>query len=144
MSKGEMTLFRRKNDDKCYTYFSIRGEFEPDVITDMLGLKPFEICKIGDLSSSGKPYQTACWDYGKCEEYDIETEKQMLKTISNLIPKISILKQIREKYDVEFYLEVVPEIYSYNSHPCLAPSLNVIDFCHETRTNLDIDLYVYG
>ncbi len=137
-------MFRKKKENSCYTYFSIRGEFEPDVVTDMLGLKPFKICKIGDLSSNGKPYQTACWDYGKCEEYDIETENQMFKTISDLIPKIDILKQIREKYDVEFYLEVVPEIYSYNSHPCLAPSLDVIDFCHETRTNIDIDLYVYG
>ena len=66
----------------------------------------------------------------------------MIKTISDLIPKIDVLKQIREKYDVEFYLEVVPEIYLYNTHPCLAPSLDVIDFCHETRTKIDIDLYV--
>jgi len=110
LSEGENTLFKRKIKDICYTYFSIRGKFETDVITGMLGLKPFKICRIGDLSSSGKPYQTACWDYGKCEEYDIETENQMLKTISDLIPKKDRLKQIREKYDLEFYFEIVPEI----------------------------------
>jgi len=137
-------MFKRKKADQCYTYFSIRGEFEPDVVTDLLCLKPFEICKIGELSPIGIPYQTAFWDYGKCEEYEILTENQMLKTISDLIPKIDILKQIREKYDVEFYLVIVPELYSYNRHPCLAPSLDVIDFCHETRTKIDLDLYIYG
>ncbi len=137
-------MFKRKRNDKCYTYFSIRGEFSPDIITDMLNLKPFKTRKLGDLLPNGKPSITAYWNYGKCEEYDILTEKQMLKTISDLVPKIEVLKQIKEKFDVEFYLEVVPEIYSYNSHPCLAPSLDVIDFCHKTRTNIDIDLYVYG
>jgi len=137
-------LLKRKNADKCYTYFSIWGDFDPDVVTQLLDLKPFKAWKKGDSSGDGKPYACSGWEYGKCEEYDIETANQMLKTISDLIPKIDILKQIREKYDVEFYLEVVPEIYSYNSHPCLAPSMDVIDFCHETRTKIDIDLYVYG
>ena len=62
------------------------------------------------------------------QKYNEDDIKEMIKLI--------------EKYDVEYYLEVVPEIYSYNSHPCLAPSLDVIDFCHETRTNIDIDLYI--
>ena len=94
--------------------------------------------KVGPLNENNKNIISAL-----IEEYDIETEKQMMRTISELIPKIEILNQIREKYDVEYFLRVVPEIYSYNSHPCLAPSLEVIDFCHETRTKIDIDLYVY-
>ncbi|MEE1043524.1 MAG: DUF4279 domain-containing protein [Clostridia bacterium] len=135
-------MFKRKRDDKCYTYFSIRGDFDTDVVTSLLGLQPYKTWKSTDTRKDGKPHGFSCWDYGKCEEYDILTENQMLKTIADLIPKIDILKQIREKYDVEYYLEIVPEIYSYNSHPCLAPSLAVIDFCYETRTNIDIDLYV--
>lgn len=135
-------LFKRKRNDKCYTYFSIRGDFDPDMVTSMLELNPYKSWKSTDKRTNGPQYGFACWDYGKCEEYDILTENQMLKTIADLIPKIDILKKIREKYDVEYYLEVVPEIYSYNSHPCLSPSLDVIDFCHETRTNIDIDLYI--
>lgn len=137
-------MFKRKRADKCYTYFSIRGEFDPEVVTAMLGLQPDETWKSTDLQKNGRSYGFSCWDYGKCDEYDIETENQMQKTISDLIPKIDVLNQIRKKYDVEFYLQVVPEIYSYNNHPCLAPSLSVIEFCHETRTNIDIDLYIYG
>lgn len=29
-----------------------------------------------------------------------------------------------------------------NTAPCLAPSMKVIDFCHSTKTEIDIDLYV--
>lgn len=33
-------------------------------------------------------------------------------------------------------------IYVENDTPCLAPSLDVIDFCYQTRTKIDIDLYI--
>ena len=135
-------MFENK-ENSCCTYFSVWGDFDPDVVTAMLDLKPFNAWKKSDSSGDGKQYTCSGWEYGKCEEYDIETEKQMMRTISELIPKIGILNQIREQYGVEYFLRVVPEIYSYNSHPCLAPSLEVIDFCHETRTKIDIDLYVY-
>ena len=67
-----------------------------------------------------------------------------MKTIADLIPKINILNQIKEKFDVEFYLEVVPKIYSKNASPCLGVNLDIIDFCHRTRTLIDVDLYVMG
>ena len=77
-------------------------------------------------------------------EYDVYVENQMRKTISGLLDKIDVLNQIRNEFDVSFYLEVVPEIYVDDINPCLAPTLDVIDFCHATRTEIDIDLYVYS
>ncbi len=132
----------RKKENTCYTYFSIRGTFEPDVITEMLGLKPFKSWRSTDLRKNGTQYGFDSWDYGKCEDYDVETERQIKQTISALLPKIEVLKQIKAKFDVEYYIEIVPEIYSYNSTPALGPDLEIIDFCHETRTHIDIDLYV--
>ena len=144
MSKGEGTMFGKKKENSCYTYFSIRGDFDPDVVTSMLELNPYKSWKSTDKRSNGTQFGFACWDYGRCEEYDIETENQMMKTIANLIPKINILNQIKEKFDVEFYLEVVPKIYSKNASPCLGVNLDIIDFCHRTRTLIDVDLYVMG
>lgn len=66
----------------------------------------------------------------------------MRKNIAPLIDKMDILKQIHENYEVDFVLEIVPTIYSGDKNHCLAPSLDIIDFCHETRTEIDIDLYV--
>ena len=67
----------------------------------------------------------------------------MRKTIALLQDKIPLLNQIRQENDVSFVLEIVPTIYAGDKNPCLAPPLDVIDFCHATRTEIDIDMYVY-
>jgi len=81
---------------------------------------------------------------GKCAEYDVYVENQMRKTISILLDKIATLNQIREENDVEFFLEIVPSICVDDITPCLAPPLDVIDFCHATRTQIDIDMYLFN
>ena len=128
----------------CYTYFAIVGNFNPDDVTALLNLTPEKSWKIGDLRRNGTKYDFANWEIGRCTEYDVEVKNQMRKTISVLQDKIPLLNQIREKYDVSFYLEIVPSIYADDVSPCLAPSLDIIDFCHATRTEIDIDMYVYN
>ena len=129
--------------NSCYTYFKIVGDFNPDDISALLNLTPEKSWKIGDLRRNGTKFDFAPWEIGRCSEYDVEVENQMRKTIAVLQDKIPVLNQIREKYDVSFFLEIVPEIYANDTNPCLAPSLDIIDFCHATRTEIDIDMYVY-
>ena len=50
----------------------------------------------------------------------------MEKSISVLMDKKEELKQIREKNDAEFYLQVVPTLCVDESTPALAPSMTVI------------------
>lgn len=130
--------------NSCFTSFKIVGNFDPDYVTELLGLTPEKAWRIGDLRRDGTRYDFALWEIGKCAEYDALVENQMRKTLSVLQDKIPLLDQIREKFDVSFYLEIVPTIYAGNINPCLAPSLDVIDFCHATRTEIDIDMYVYN
>lgn len=132
-----------KNRNSCYTSFKIVGNFNPDIVSELLGIKPNKSWKIGDLRPNGTKYDFALLEIGRCDEYDVEVENQMRKTISTLLDKISLLNQIREQNNVEFYLEIVPSIYVDDLNPCLAPSLDVIDFLHATRTQIDIDLYLY-
>ena len=129
--------------NNCYTYFKIVGNFNPDDISALLSLAPEKTWRIGDLRRNGTKYDFALWEIGRCEEYEIEVENQMRKTIAPLQDKIALLNQIRQTYDVSFVLEIVPTIYVNDINPCLAPSLDVIDFCHETRTEIDIDMYIY-
>ena len=128
--------------NSCYTYFRITGNFDPDIISERLGLAPEKYWKIGDKRRNGTLYDFALWEIGLCEQYDILVENQMHKTIAPLINKVDLLQEIRNEFDVVFTLEIVPTIYAGNTNPCLAPSLKVIDFCHATRTQIDIDLYV--
>lgn len=117
----------------CYTYFKIIGHFSPDVITERLSLQPFEAWQDGTSSQ---------WYFGRCDDYSPYVEEQIRKTIAPLLDKTDILKQIRQEFNAAFFLEIVPTIYPDEPTPCIAPPLDVIDFCHETRTEIDIDLYM--
>ena len=129
--------------NSCYTYFKIVGNFNPDDVSELLNLTPEKTWKIGDLRRNGTKYDFALWEIGRCAEYDVEIKNQMRKTIDVLQDKIPLLNQIREENDVSFVLEIVPTIYAGDKNPYLAPPLDVIDFCHATRTEIDIDMYVY-
>ena len=135
-----------KTKTSCYTYFRMAGYFDPDVISERLGLRPTDICRIGDLREDGEPHEIAQWEYGMCEEYDVDVRNQMRKTISGLLDKVDELNQIRNDFDAVFFLEVVPYIYfkDKDTTPILSPPMDVIDFCHETRTEIDIDYYLFS
>ena len=129
--------------NSCYTYFTIVGDFDPDHVSRLLNLNPEQSWRIGDLRRNGKPYDFARWSFGRCDEYDTTVANQMRKTIEPLLGKIDILNKIHNENNTNFYLEIVPSVHAGEISPCLAPSLDVIDFCHATRTEIDIDLYVY-
>ena len=133
---------KTSSQSSCYTYFLIRGNFDPDSITELLGLVPEKSWRIGDKRKNGTVYDFAMWQYGTCDSYDVYVKNQMLKTITPFLSKISALKEIKQKYDVEFTLEVVPTIKSSEGVPCVAPSMEVMQFCCDTDTKIDIDLYV--
>ncbi len=130
-----------KTKNSCYTYFRITGNFDPDEISAILQLAPEEQWKIGDYRKNGTQYDFASWEIGRCAEYDVLTENQMRKTIAPLTDKLEKLREIHSAYDVSFYLEIVPSLFVGETVPC-APSPDIIDFCHETRTEMDIDLYL--
>ena len=132
-----------KERSSCYTYFKITGDFNPDDISKILGLTSKKQWSIGDLRRNGTKYDFALWEYGRCNDYDVFVENQMMKTIEHLMPKIEILNEIKRKFDVFFTLEVVPSVYAGDTAPCLAPNREVMKFCCETNTNIDIDLYVF-
>lgn len=139
---GIEKLYNNSAHTNCYTYFRITGNFNPDTITNLLCLTPEKSWKIGDTRKNGTQYDFASWQFGTCKEYDIIVENQMLKTIAPLISKMEILKEIKRKFDVNFTLEVVSTVRSDETTPCLAPSINIMQFCCDTGTEIDIDLYV--
>lgn len=132
----------QSNNARCYTYFRIAGNFNPEIISEILQLKPQRSWKIGDIRKNGTKFEFAAWEYGYCEDYDMIVDNQIRKTISQLLPKVDKLKIIKHKYDVNFYLEIVPTVVDGETMPCLAPSLDVMKFCCDTQTEIDIDLYV--
>ena len=134
-----------KEKNKCSTYFVITGpNFNPDEITSRLEIEPNETWKASDLRRDGKPYGFSFWQCGSCHKYCVYTHIQMEETIAKLLNKIEVLNTIRDEFGVEFKLVIVPKITAGGINPCLSPSMEVIDFCHATRTKIDIDMYVYS
>lgn len=131
-----------KTKNTCHTYFKIVGNFEPRQIVKILGIAPEKYHSVGDRHTNGTQYNFASFEICKCEKYDPIVSNMMQKTIAPLLDKIDALNKIRETLDAHFYLEVVPKIYEGDINPCLAPSLEVMDFCTATRTEIDIDMYV--
>ena len=101
--------------NECYTYFRITGIFEPDEITERLGLQPAEQRRIGEERKNGTAYEFASWTFGRCDSYDVITANQMLKTIEPLLSKVNILWNIKQAHDVRLTLEVVPTVYTGES-----------------------------
>ena len=134
----------KKETNSCYTYFRIAGNFDPDRISEMLGLRPDKQWKIGDLRRNGTAYDCALWTHGTCTSYDVITNNQLLITLEDFFPRIHTLQEIKREYDVSFFLTIVPTISTEESTPVLSPSLDVMRFCCETETEIDLDLYVYS
>ena len=127
----------------CYTYFSIRGDFDPAEITKILGIEPERTWRKGETTPYGGTYNNTSWTGCFCREYDIDLSVQMEKTIQPLLSKYEELNLIRTKYNAYLTLEVVPKIVYGSDKPILGPSMAIMKFCCETQTHLDIDWYLF-
>ena len=122
----------------------IRGDFPLEEVRKLFPFEPKDYWDKDDIrSADGKPFGFSCLKYNIVEEYDPYVYKMMEKCIEPFLDKVELLKSLKEKYQIEYYLVVVPSLVVDNINPCLAPSLKVMDFCTETRTEIDCDLYLY-
>lgn len=132
------------NKNECYCYFDISGDFDPREIEELLGIKPFRVFGKGmPLRGNDAVRDFASFDCCRCDEYDFDVNVMLRKTLAPLMPKLPLLKALREACNVQYSVRIVPQIYVDEPTPALGPALDVIDFCHELRAEIDVDMYVY-
>ncbi|WP_026695694.1 DUF4279 domain-containing protein [Peribacillus kribbensis] len=119
-----------------------RGFFNPDNITKVLGIQPFSCWKKGDKRRNGKEYLFSSWVAEKSDIERLDVKAQVLDTIRNLKHKISILKAIKEQYDVNYVIMVVQSIYG-DEKPLISFNEEIIEFCYLTDTTINFDMYIY-
>jgi hypothetical protein len=139
-----------------YTYFSIesngeigqsgfaayeKGIFNPEDITALLGIQPFNSWAYGSKRKGGSKRLFSTWDAEKSEIDRLDIEAQCRDTIKNLKNRIPQLNQIKEQYDVNFVLMVVPVIYG-EEPPSMGFNEEVIEFCYLTGTTIQVDMYI--
>ena len=141
-----------------YTYFGInsngeiednkglvafeKGVFKPDDLTKLLEIQPFVSWKKGDRRPNGSEILFSSWDAEKSEVDRLDVEAQCMDTIKNLKNKIVELKQIKELYDVNFCIMIVPHIFG-EEKPFISFNNEIIEFCYLTGTTIQVDMYIY-
>ena len=126
----------------CYTYFLIRGDFPTDAVTDALHLRPESAWEKTDLRPDGHPYGFSQWSGGYCRDYDPIVAVQMRATVAPFKEKVSVLRSLKERYDLTYTLEIVPTISKDDPLPALGASSDIIDFCSDVGADIDIDMYL--
>lgn len=120
----------------CLTYFRVMFDenFDIKIFCENLGLDYEYYKKFGtDVSL----------EVGRNEVYDVDINKMVRITLKDLFGKEDILLELKEKYNLEYYLERVPCIYTESIHPILSLDNDIIEFLYKTKTMDDLDYYLY-
>ena len=122
---------------KCRTYFNITSEktIEIEVICNELSIEKKDVSLSIHLNST---------NIGNNDEYDVDINKMLRKTLVNLIGKEMILMELKSKYNFTYYLERVVELDpdSDEPKPILSLDRDIIEFLYKTETIDDLDYYV--
>ncbi len=143
----------------CYSYFAICSSgdiqngvgfvaaenscFDPDRITEKLGIQPFEARKMGSPRKNGNGcYPFSDWACCKQCEPALDAQEQCRKIVRALYDKIPQLQEIKKECNVDYTIMIVPQIYN-EENPILGFDSEIIEFCYLTGTEISVDMYIY-
>ena len=76
------------------------------------------------------------------EKYEVDINDMIRKTIKPLLGKEDELDMLRRKYNLKYYLALVPTIKVDGVHPILSLAPDIIEFLYLTGTEEDLDYYI--
>jgi len=146
-----------KNFSTVQAELKIQGDgFDPQDITNKLGIIPNSTTKKGDLLKTNKPCEFSFWYFnteeqieyddvdqyryklGPLSEYGLEV--QMKKIIDLLKPKKDILISLMEKYKLRYIFEGI--VVANNGYcPSISLDVETMKFMVEINAEFDVDLY---
>lgn len=134
-----------KNKFNTHVYFSLVGDkFNPNKITEKLGIEPTESWEAGDKGKYKKELTFSCWNISteKGNEY-LDIDKLVNEIVCKLKDKIDIINELKLNYQLDSVLQIVLDIdlNPDESTPSLGHDLETIDFLFKTKTKTDIDIY---
>lgn len=135
-------------------YFSAFGdEFPLEIVTDVLGIEPTKTYKKGDIiertnnpnlvSTKIRRWKETDWTLstGYQESYDINN--QLNTILKSLEGKTKELKQLKEKYDLEFLFMIVIQVEN-DEKPAMYLQKNIIGFASLIQAEIQFDLYIFS
>lgn len=131
---------------KCRTYFRIISNFNSQEILNALNVKADKIYNKGEIiEKSKKIKENDEITIGFNDEYDVNINVMIRKTLKDLTSKTELLLNLKKELNLEYYLVLVPEIYSDSDEPNQILSLesDIIEFLYLTKAEQDLDYYIY-
>lgn len=123
----------------CLTYFLVKYDkenFSVKEFCDKLGL---------DLSYFERWGTDCTIEIGRNELFDLDINVMIRQSIKDLIGKEDILLELKNKYNLTYFIERVPLIISGSDNPIQKLSLDddIIEFMYRTKTSDDLDYHIH-
>lgn len=123
-------------------YFSLFGdEFEPDIVTEVIGINPT------GTERKGTPFpKHSSWIYstGKIEDEVVDVYEMASSLVAALVPYADNILKAKNDFHLDAVLEVVLTITTEDSKstPAIGFDSDVIAFLHKVNATIDIDTYL--
>lgn len=124
-------------------YFRIIGDdFNPEYISNLLGLIPDESWRSGDAWKQDRTRTFSLWCLGTPYEETLYVEDQVKKMLNQIEQKKEVLKKIKSEWDLNYTCEIVINIEA-NQTPAIVIDTDLIEFAHYVGAEIDIDTYIF-
>ena len=134
-----------KNKNEVEVYFSLKGDFDPDLISMKLDIEPTRKNKKGDKGQYSQRLNFSLWEFssGKISDESVDIYEISSDLVENLSTKVKTINKIIDEYQLISTLQTViclaPDEDA--STPVLGFNLDVIKFLYQTKTAIDVDIY---
>lgn len=96
-----------------------------------------------ELSKNPPLRRFSLWEIGTGYEESVDINDQLAKIYDLLKDKTDTLNKLREAYNLSYTIGIVPQIAN-DEKPALWFDHYIIDFAHQIKAVIDIDLYIYS
>jgi hypothetical protein len=133
---------------ESYVYFAFKGEFNPDEITNCIGLTPTSIWRKGEIGKYSKlGYKFSLWELStEIGKEDLDMNKLVKEIVNKLRGKEEIIIELKTKFNANSILQIKMDIdiNDENSTPYIGHDIETIEFLYKTKTETDVDIYRYN
>ena len=122
----------------CLTYFYVdtskSTNFDAQAFASQLQLCPQDV----EIRNNG------CMRIGSNTNYNVDSNEMVRTTLASLWDKRPLLVELKNKYNLTYYLVRVPQIDARcdQPKPLLSLATDIVAFLNETSTLDDLDYYV--
>ena len=129
-----------KKPNECYAYFCVSGSFDPDVITERVGMKPTKSSREGELlPRSELKRKTSRWDLHSRLERTSGLEEHIRDVLDQLDSNGAAFERLSN--ELGGVLELVGYFHSY--YPGLVFDREIVQRLARYSLSVDFDFYEF-